>query len=113
MQPSMLPISSNAHRNGGRYCIFKGCFEAKNTYNILRDHIFTHRAFRAQMIELDVDYENCCEEQPTFMNPNQRMLHRFKYCRNAPENLKHIISKVWYRTEEYIYDDGVSTQRDS
>ena len=113
IQPSMIPISSSAHRNGGRYCKFKGCFEAKNTYNILRDHIFTHRAFRAKMIELDVDYAGCCEQQPTFINKKHRWLHRFKYCKSAPENLKHILSKVWYTLEEDIHDDGVSTERES
>ena len=65
-QPSMLPISRNAHTNGGRYCIFKGCFETRKTYNTLRDHLFTHKAFRAQMIAHDVNYENCCESQPRY-----------------------------------------------
>ena len=111
-EPSMLPISRNAHTNGGRYCIFRGCFETRTTYNTLRDHLFFHKAFRAQMIAHDVNYENCCETPPTFMNTNQKMLHRFKHCKNAPTNLKHIMSKVWYKTEEYIYDDGVTTQSD-
>ena len=107
-EPSMIPISRNVHHKGGRYCIFKGCFEARKSYNTLRDHLFFHWAFRAQMKALDVNYQNCCESQPTFMNDNQKMLHRFKHCKNAPINLSHIMSKVADKTEEYIYDDESS-----
>jgi hypothetical protein len=101
----MIPISKNESPLGGRVCIFKGCFERRHTYNALRDHLFFHTAFRAQMLEQEDRYENCCENKPTFRNKHRRMLHRFKYCKNAHTNLQHIVSRVWRIIDEYIYND--------
>ena len=103
--PSMIPISRNSSPNGGRFCIFKGCFEKRHSYNALRDHLFFHMAFRQQMLEHDANYENCCEDKPHFRNKHIKMLHRFKYCKNAHTNLQHLVSRVWNTTDEYIYND--------
>ena len=111
-EASMLPISRSAHPKGGRYCILRGCHEARRTYNTMRDHLFFHYKFRKQMRAHDVNYEKCCETPPPFMNENRRMLHRFKYCKNAQKNLEHIMSKVWDKTESHIYDDGFTMQSD-
>ena len=122
-QPSMVPISRNASPKGGRYCIFKGCFEIRHSYNTMRDHILHHSAFRKQMMAYDKSYEHCCENTPHFRNAQmrcpgcqrasplacqackRRWLHRFKLCPNAPANLRHLISKVWTTTEMFIYND--------
>ena len=110
--PSMIPISRNSSTNGGRFCIFKGCFERRHSYNALRDHLFFHMAFRQKMLENDANYENCCEDKPHFRNKHIKMLHRFKYCKNAPKNLQHLVSRVWKTTDEYIYNDEYDEYND-
>ena len=104
-EPSMIPISKNESPLGGRVCPFKGCFERRHTYNALRDHLFFHTAFKAQMLEQEDRYENCCENKPIFRNKHMRMLHTFKNCKNAHTNLQHIVSRVWRIIDEYIYND--------
>ena len=84
-EPSMIPISKNESPLGGRVCIFKGCFERRHTYNALRDHLFFHTAFKAQMLEQEDRYENCCENKPIFRNKHMRMLHTFKNCKTLTQ----------------------------
>ena len=105
LTPSMIPISRNASPNGGQFCIFKGCFEIRHSYNTLRDHLFHHTAVKKQMMAHDASYEYCCENRPHFRDEHMRWLHRFKTCVNAPANLRHLISKVWTTTKQYIYND--------
>ena len=44
-EAGMLPISKGEHPNGGRYCILRGCYEARRSYNTMRDHLFFHYKF--------------------------------------------------------------------
>ena len=119
-QPSLLTISRILGPKGGRYCVFKHCFEERCTYNTMRDHIMHHHAFREQMMAHDKNYENCCENAKHFRNAQmkchgcqilacqackRRWIHRFQLCVNAPANLRHLISKVWMTTEVYIFND--------
>ena len=93
---------------GGYYCPFKCCFEKRHCYASLRDHLFSHSVFKAEMNKLDFMYQNCCTSKPNFKSPNHRMMHRFKRCENARKNLDHILAQVIDTMEEYIFDDESS-----
>ena len=111
-EADMLPISKGKHPKGGRYCILRGCYETRSSYNTMRDHLFFHHQFQKQMISHSEDYKQCCKTPPPFKNDKKQMLHQFKYCENAKKNLENLMSQVWNVTECHIYDDGVTLKSD-